>query len=319
MQAHGVARRWSSVFLGASGRSSLFTHQQLISILSSLPDPAFILTRSGRYAAIFGGKDIRHYHDGSGLVGRSMFEVLKQEKAQWFAAEIEKALSNGVLHIVEYQLSGSDVKGAGDGPAHAIWFEGRVQALDFPVDGEPAVVWVASNITEKNETQQKLRQLSETDALTGLYNRRKLIATLDDRLAAFENDKSQTSLLVFDLDNFKRINDEMGHHMGDAALIEIARLCRQHLRQSDVIARFGGDEFVIVMPGTESGNALEIAERLRKHVPAALRDCMRHESTISGGVSDFRFSDKSTDDILRRADEGLYHSKRTGRDRVSIL
>ncbi len=297
----------------------MFTHQQLISILSSLPDPAFILTRSGRYAAIFGGKDIRHYHDGSGLVGRSMFEVLKQEKAQWFATEIEKALSSGVLHIVEYQLSGSDVKGAGDGPAHAIWFEGRVQALDFPVDGEPAVVWVASNITEKNETQQKLRQLSETDALTGLYNRRKLIATLDDRLAAFENDKSQTSLLVFDLDNFKRINDEMGHHMGDAALIEIARLCRQHLRQSDVIARFGGDEFVIVMPGTESGNALEIAERLRKHVPSALRDCMRHESTISGGVSDFRFSDKSTDDILRRADEGLYHSKRTGRDRVSIL
>lgn len=297
----------------------MFTHQQLISILSSLPDPAFILTRSGRYAAIFGGKDIRHYHDGSGLVGRSMFEVLKQEKAQWFATEIEKALSSGVLHIVEYQLSGSDVEGAGDGPAHAIWFEGRVQALDFPVDGEPAVVWVASNITEKNETQQKLRQLSETDALTGLYNRRKLIATLDDRLAAFENDKSQTSLLVFDLDNFKRINDEMGHHMGDAALIEIARLCRQHLRQSDVIARFGGDEFVIVMPGTESGNALEIAERLRKHVPSALRDCMRHESTISGGVSDFRFSDKSTDDILRRADEGLYHSKRTGRDRVSIL
>ncbi|CCF18044.1 conserved protein of unknown function [Pseudorhizobium banfieldiae] len=297
----------------------MFTHQQLISILSSLPDPAFILTRSGRYAAIFGGKDIRHYHDGSGLVGRSMFEVLKQEKAQWFAAEIEKALSSGVLHIVEYQLSGSDVKGAGDGPAHAIWFEGRVQSLEFPVDGEPAVVWVASNITEKNETQQKLRQLSETDALTGLYNRRKLIATLDDRLAAFESEKSQTSLLVFDLDNFKRINDEMGHHMGDAALIEIARLCRQHLRQSDVIARFGGDEFVIVMPGTESGNALEIAERLRKHVPAALRDCLRHESTISGGVSDFRFSDKSTDDILRRADEGLYHSKRTGRDRVSIL
>ena len=297
----------------------MFTHQQLISVLSSLPDPAFILTRSGRYAAIFGGKDIRHYHDGSGLVGRSMFEVLKQEKAQWFATEIEKALSSGVLHIVEYQLSGSDVKGAGDGPAHAIWFEGRVQALDFPVDGEPAVVWVASNITEKNETQQQLRQLSETDALTGLYNRRKLIATLDDRLAAFEREKSQTSLLVFDLDNFKRINDEMGHHMGDAALIEIARLCRQHLRQSDVIARFGGDEFVIVMPGTESGNALEIAERLRKHVPAALRDCLRHESTISGGVSDFRFSDKSTDDILRRADEGLYHSKRTGRDRVSIL
>ncbi|WP_246752747.1 sensor domain-containing diguanylate cyclase [Sinorhizobium sp. BG8] len=218
----------------------MFTQQQLTSILSSLPDPAFILTRSGRYAAIFGGKDVRHYHDGSGLVGKSMFEVLKEEKARWFAAEIEKALESGVLHIVEYELSGSDVKGAGEGPTDSIWFEGRVQALSFLVEGEAAVVWVASNITEKNEVQHKLRQLSETDALTGLYNRRKLIETLDQRLAVFERERTQTSVLVFDLDNFKRLNDEMGHHAGDAALVEIAQLCRQHLRQSDVIARFGG-------------------------------------------------------------------------------
>ena len=69
----------------------MFTQQQLTSILSSLPDPAFILTRSGRYAAIFGGKDLRHYHDGSGLVGLTMYDVLKEEKARWFAAEIDKA------------------------------------------------------------------------------------------------------------------------------------------------------------------------------------------------------------------------------------
>ncbi len=297
----------------------MFTQQQLMSILSSLPDPAFILTRSGRYAAVFGGKDLRHYHDGSGLVGRSMFEVLKAEKAQWFAAEIHKALESGVLHIVEYELSGSDVKGAGDGPSHSIWFEGRVQALSFPVEGEAAVVWVASNITEKNETQQKLRQLSETDALTGLYNRRKLIATLDDRLAAFEREGAPTSVLVFDLDNFKRLNDEMGHHAGDAALVEIARLCRQHLRQSDVVARFGGDEFVVVMPGTHRGDALAIAERLRAHVPVSLMQALRYESTISGGVSAFDPPDRSSSDILKRADEGLYLSKRAGRNRVLAL
>ncbi|MGO4836771.1 PAS domain-containing protein, partial [Rhizobiaceae sp. 2RAB30] len=168
----------------------MFTQQQLTSILSSLPDPAFILTRSGRYAAAFGGKDVRHYHDGSDLVGRSMFEVLEEDKAQWFAAEINKALESGALHVVEYELSGSEVKGAGDGPSHSIWFEGRVQALSFAVEGEDAVVWVATNITDKNETQQKLRQLSETDALTGLYNRRKLIAALDDRLAVFEQEKA---------------------------------------------------------------------------------------------------------------------------------
>lgn len=297
----------------------MFTQQQLTSILSSLPDPAFILTRSGRYAAAFGGKDVRHYHDGSDLVGRSMFEVLEEDKAQWFAAEINKALESGALHVVEYELSGSEVKGAGDGPSHSIWFEGRVQALSFSVEGEDAVVWVATNITDKNETQQKLRQLSETDALTGLYNRRKLIAALDDRLAVFEQEKAPTSVLVFDLDNFKRLNDEMGHHAGDAALVEIARVCRQRLRQSDVVARFGGDEFVVVMPDTHRGDALEIAERLREHVPASLRKTLRYESTISGGVSEFGPPDRSSSDLLRRADKGLYLSKRTGRNRVSAL
>jgi diguanylate cyclase (GGDEF)-like protein len=297
----------------------LFTQQQLTSILSSLPDPAFILTRSGRYAAIFGGKDARHYHDGSALVGLSMFDVLHEGKASWFLAEIEKALKSGDLHIVEYELSGSDVKGAGDGPSYSIWFEGRVQALSFEVEGEPAVVWVASNITEKNETQRKLRQLSETDALTGLYNRRKLIETLDSRLGIFERDNDQTSVLVFDLDNFKRLNDEMGHQAGDAALVEIARLCRQQLRQSDVIARVGGDEFVVVMPNTDRDDAIRIADRLRENVPVILRESLRYESTISGGISEFARFDRFSSEVLKRADQGLYQSKRAGRNKVSAL
>jgi diguanylate cyclase (GGDEF)-like protein len=295
----------------------LFTQQQLTAILSALPDPAFILTRSGRYAAIFGGKDIRHYHDGSALVGLSMFDVLNEKKARWFADEIEKALRSGALHIVEYELSGSDVKGAGNGPSHPIYFEGRVQPLSFEVEGEAAVVWVASNITEKYEFQQELRHLSETDALTGLYNRRKLMDTLDQRLVVFGREKTQTSVLVFDLDNFKRLNDERGHDAGDAALVEIATLCRQHLRKNDIVARFGGDEFVVVMPETCRKDALEIAERLRERVPIYLKEALRFESTISGGVSEFGLPDRFSNEILKRADAGLYESKRAGRNQMS--
>ena len=308
--------RWLALVLKQMETLPVFTQQQLTSILSSLPDPAFILTRSGRYAAVFGGKDLRHYHDGSALIGCSMFEVLKEEKALWFLGEIERALETGSLHIVEYELSGCDVKGVGDGPSDPIWFEGRVQALDFPVEGEPAVVWVSSNITEKNQTQQTLRQLSETDALTGLYNRRKLMETLDHRLAAYEQDSDQTSVLVFDLDNFKHLNDEMGHHAGDAALVEIARICRQQLRKSDVVARLGGDEFVVVMPDTPRVDALRIAERLRESVSLILRENLQYDSTISGGLSEFERLDRVSSDILKRADEALYQSKRRGRNRV---
>ncbi|WP_245450559.1 GGDEF domain-containing protein [Neorhizobium sp. SOG26] len=248
-----------------------------------------------------------------------MFDMVREEKARWFLGEIEKALEHRGLHIVEYELSGADVKGAGEGPSYSIWFEGRVQALDFPVDGEQAVVWVASNITEKHQTQKKLLQLSETDALTGLFNRRKLIETLDHRLGIFAQDSDQTSVLVFDLDNFKRLNDEMGHDAGDAALVEIARICRQQLRRSDVVARLGGDEFVVVMPGTHRSDALNIAERLRQDVPIILKENIHYESTISGGLSQFDQLDRFSSDVLKRADEGLYRSKRRGRNMVSAV
>ncbi|WP_193335391.1 sensor domain-containing diguanylate cyclase [Devosia beringensis] len=297
----------------------MFNQQQLESILYSLPDPVFILTRSGVYAAIFGGNDVRLYHDGSNLIGSSMFDVLNEEKASWFAGVIEMALQSGGLHIVEYELSGSDVKGAGDGPSHAIYFEGRVQSLSFEVNGEAAVIWVASNITDKNEIQQKLRQLSETDALTGLYNRRKLNETLDHRLTLFKRDNAQTSVLCFDVDNFKRLNDELGHQAGDTALVKIALLCRHYLRHGDVVARVGGDEFMVVMPDTHRGDALDIAERLRKRVRTTLKKALRYESTISVGVSEFVPSDRFATEVQERADEGLYQSKRNGRNRVSAL
>ncbi|WP_262528484.1 GGDEF domain-containing protein [Agrobacterium tumefaciens] len=143
--------------------------------------------------------------------------------------------------------------------------------------------------------------------------------TLDERLDVFVREQAQTSVLIFDLDNFKRLNDEMGHHAGDAALVEIARLCRENLRQSDVVARFGGDEFVVVMPETRRDDAVEIAEHLRKHVPITLRQTLRYESTISGGISEFGSPDRFSSDILRRADEGMYLAKRAGRNRVSVL
>jgi signal transduction histidine kinase len=133
------------------------TAEMLAATMASLPDPAFILSRSGRYVAVFGGSDKRYYHDGSGLVGLSIGDVLEDEKTCWFLREIDTALNTRGLHVLEYGLSGNDVKGLDkDGPKDTIWFEGRVQALDFRVGGEEVVLWVASNITASHRLRQEL-------------------------------------------------------------------------------------------------------------------------------------------------------------------
>jgi DNA-binding winged helix-turn-helix (wHTH) protein len=141
--------------------SELLSQDQLESLLSVFPDPIFLLTQSGYYAAIYGGTDARYYHDGSGLVGKYLHEVLTPTKTAWFLKEIALALESRSLHIVEYGLAGSDVLGLEDtGPSNTLWFEGRIQALNFPLNGEDAVLWVASNITHRMNVEAQL-----TDAL----------------------------------------------------------------------------------------------------------------------------------------------------------
>ena len=298
---------------------SLFSNEQIAALLSALPDPAFILTRSGRYAAIFGGTDSRYYHDGSSLVGKSIADVLHPEKASWFQAQIAIALAARGLHVVEYPLAADDVKGVGSvGPAETIWFEGRVQPLEYQVMGEDAVLWVASNITASKKLESLLRMQSETDALTGLANRRKLMSGLTEHFELFARYKTPTSVLIFDIDHFKGINDEYGHLAGDKAIAVTAEVCRRELRAADFPARLGGDEFVVLMPHTDAAHAIMISERLRVKIAEALRELgtLGKGATISGGLSEMTAGDTSYEDVLKRADDALYRAKRDGRNRI---
>jgi len=301
---------------------SLFSNAQIAALLAALPDPAFILTRSGKYAALFGGTDARYYHDGSALVGKSIPDVLNGEKAAWFIAQIAIALAKTGLHVVEYHLDRKDVKGLdADGPEDTIWFEGRVQALEYRVLGEDAVLWVASNITASKKLEALLRMQSETDALTGLANRRKLMQALTDSYELFARYQTPASVLIFDIDKFKNINDTYGHLSGDKAIQATADVCRRELRTTDFPARLGGDEFVILMPHTGWEQARPIAERLRQKVPAALRalGTLGDGATISGGLSELLPGDSSFEDVLKRADDALYRAKRDGRNRIVHL
>ncbi|OEO26392.1 deoxycytidine triphosphate deaminase [Pseudomonas sp. J237] len=293
--------------------------EMMASVLEALPDPAFILSRSGKYVAVFGGRDTRYYHDGSGLVGLTITDLVKTEKANWFLEQIDRALATGKLLVEEYELSNRDVKGLSDeGPVEPIWFEGRIQALDFQVDDEDVVLWVASNISERHQLEVRLRELSDTDQLTGLYNRRKLERDLSGHYQNFVRHRVPTAVLMFDLDNLKQVNDAFGHHVGDDMIMAVADMCRSHLRQNDTACRFGGDEFVIALPNTGHEQALQFAERLHQSFAEKLSRFSVGASTATSslGVTIMLPADGSYEDTLKRADAALYDAKRLGKDRV---
>lgn len=297
----------------------MINFEQMALILDSLPDPAFILSRSGKYVAVFGGRDVRYYHDGTGLVGKYFSDLIKPEKADWFLEQIARALESKKLLIEEYELSNRDVIGLPDeGPKEPIWFEGRIQALNFLVDDEEVVLWVASNISARHNLEMRLRELSDTDQLTGLFNRRKLEHELTLHFESLTRYSVPTSIFLFDLDNLKKVNDTKGHHVGDEMIQAVANICRSALRATDFACRLGGDEFVVTLPNTGREQAIQFAKRLH--------DCFRKELsrfsvegiivTASIGVTTMLPEDRSYEDTLQRADRALYEAKSMGKDRI---
>ena len=296
--------------------------EQLELILEALPDPAFILSRTGKYVGVFGGRDTRYYHDGTGLVGLYISDVVKPEKANWFLEQIATALESRKLLVTEYELSNRDVKGLDDdGPKDPIWFEGRVQALSFRVDDEDVVLWVASNISERHLLESRLRELGDTDQLTGLFNRRKLEHDLVRLHESSARHAVPTSVFIFDLDNFKIINDTRGHHAGDEIIRSVADVCRSALRQMDTVCRYGGDEFVVVLPNTGPEQAAQFAERLHHALRRALGRFSAEGAVVTAsiGVTTMLPADRSYEDALKRADRALYDAKSQGKDRVVLV
>lgn len=169
--------------------------------------------------------------------------------------------------------------------------------------------WLGRNLA-------RARRVAVTDPLTGLFNRRYFAASLTSETARDRGRGLTTCVLCLDLDGFKNINDRFGHGQGDAALVAVARILTQGLRIRDVVARFGGDEFAILLPGTGARAAVTIGERI-------LLD-LTHETSmfvgglsVSIGVAEVERTGTSTD-VLAAADRALYWAKRAGGGRVAL-
>lgn len=172
------------------------------------------------------------------------------------------------------------------------------------------------------QMSEQMRTLSITDSLTGLFNRRYFDGRLFEELQRATRYDTVFVLAIFDIDNFKLFNDTEGHPAGDEVLKTLANIARESLRSIDILARFGGEEFSIIMPQTDNDEAFLVAERVRKNIrefmPASWKTFPHEKLTVSIGIAPFPAGGKDAKSLIRSADKALYRAKVTGKDRTEL-
>lgn len=201
------------------------------------------------------------------------------------------------------------------------WFSVNSQPLRHNADEKPyAVVVSFVDITEQRRLRQELERQARTDALTGALNRWHFMELARQELVSARRYHHPLSLLMIDIDRFKAVNDTYGHQAGDLALQTLVRVCREVLRDVDLVARLGGEEFAVLLPETPVARAAQVAERLRQSIAASsiFADGLAVRITVSIGITCLSDGEADVETLLQGADRALYEAKETGRDRVCI-
>lgn len=204
-----------------------------------------------------------------------------------------------------------------DGRELLVWT--NAQRTEY--DGLPAILSICRDISERKRIENELRKLAVTDSLTGAWNRRYFISRGKEELARSLRYKTPFALLILDIDFFKLINDTYGHDIGDEVLKNLTARCRMELRESDVFARFGGEEFAALLPQTNRDNALATAERLLTSIAAMpMKQISETFSiTVSIGIVLFNGQETSIEELIKQADQAMYRAKKQGRNRVKFF
>ena len=172
----------------------------------------------------------------------------------------------------------------------------------------------------ENMLQDKLYRDATIDAGTQTFNKKHLLESLDTEFNSSRRYDTPLTLIYFDLDYFKKVNDTHGHNAGDYILLEVAKIVKKTIRKEDIFCRFGGEEFIVLMPNTDARTAYESAERIRSAVEAFDFDFQGTgiKQTISLGISQLNPSMRTPKDLLDDADRKLYQSKQNGRNQVTV-
>ncbi len=203
--------------------------------------------------------------------------------------------------------------------------KGGVCVMDMSVtpieyDGRDALLMSLRDVTERSALEQQLQELAQIDSLTGAFNRRYFMILLDRQFAVHKRYRRPLSVATLDLDHFKEVNDTFGHQVGDEVLRQVARTCREYLREADIFGRVGGEEFGLLLPETDCWGAVTISDRLRRivselRIPAGDQFVA---PAVSIGVAECTSTVDTPATLWKWADLGLYEAKRRGRNQVQL-
>ena len=261
------------------------------------------------------------------VVGRHVFEMFTEEGVAVVKAMIQRRAqeeaSGTPVGFLNFQVQHRCKDG------RLIWGE-VLSKPDRNAQGEIiGYHGITREITERKQLEEQVRQLAFNDPLTHLANRRLMLEHLDQAMSASKRSHRHGALLFLDLDNFKPLNDQHGHGVGDLLLIEVAERLKACVREADTVARFGGDEFVVLLcelgtqPDEATAQAAAVAEKIRTRLADPYRlqaapsaPLIEHRCSASIGVAVFHGRDEHQDRLIERADAAMYQAKEEGRNRI---
>lgn len=281
----------------------------LRNIVQGIPELVIVVSEHGMYLEIAGISE----HDPEEVVGKSLTELFPQSVANQFTDALNTAFSlpSEQVSSIEYTLYPSDdlkIKLTNDIPRT---FELKINPLSTTYNGARLAVCICRDVTQYREYEQQLIELSEKDHMTGIFNRTKLLERLEISFHQFRRYQTPSCFILFDIDEFKEINDKYGHLVGDKAICHVVSICSNEHRLSDTFARLGGDEFAMLLPNIGLDEAAVLVERLTKAIRKT--PFVYNESiipiTISIGISEIDENDAGIEDVMHRADEDMYCNK----------
>jgi len=295
------------------------SNSKLEALVEVIPDLVIVLDEDGNYVDFYGARSDLIYRGDFNFIGRNVKNVLPEKLAQEVMLVIKRALSSGVVQKMEYSLEAQN---------GVRIFDGRVATIYNYMPGKKCrhhVLWMARDITEQKRAEEHIERLAFYDLLTGLPNRRLLYDRLELAIEKSRRDLGKVAILYIDLNDFKRINDSLGHSVGDALLVLVAERLSPIKRASDTFARIGGDEFVLIVDSSLQSDAgiiddsVTVSKRLLKALskPFTLENGS-YKIGASIGISIIDDNTVSADEMLKRADSAMYAAKKLGGNSFSF-